>query len=157
MATTPSPKAISVNVPRYSERNSPQTVLRQAAPAPMRTCQTPVIPRGSVAVSDTSTSLSRTSGFQKVRLRGGWIAVLARCTSAGDSARPPAARCSGVTNAPRRVVSSRTSVAARQLLLAAGTSARPDVDRVEPPKLAREAVLAADPEQLVWVRVLRAE
>src|SRR5437763_16934267 len=38
-----------------------------------------------------------------------------------------------------------------------GASARPDVDRVEPPELAREAVLAADQEQLVWVRILRAE
>src|ERR1043166_9896136 len=57
IATTPSPKAISVNVPRYSERNSPHTVLRQAAPAPMRTCQTPFIPPASVVVSATSTSL----------------------------------------------------------------------------------------------------
>ena len=39
--------------------------------------------------------------FQKVRLRGGWIAVLAYRTSAGDSAGSPAARCSGATNAPR--------------------------------------------------------
>src|SRR5919197_3560188 len=57
IATTPSPKAISVNVPRYSERNSPHTVLRQAAPAPMRTCQTPLIPLACVVVSATSTSL----------------------------------------------------------------------------------------------------
>src|ERR687887_1848284 len=57
IATTPSPKAISVNVPRYSDRNSPHTVLRQAAPAPIRTCQTPLIPLASVVVSATSTSL----------------------------------------------------------------------------------------------------
>jgi len=61
--------------PRRGPR--PRPSLRQAAPAPMRTCQTPVIPLASVAVSDTSTSLSRTSGFQKVRLRGGRIAVFA--------------------------------------------------------------------------------
>src|SRR5512132_3935244 len=57
IATTPSPNMISTNVPRYSERNSPHTVFRQAAPAPMRTCQTPLIPLASVVVSATSTSL----------------------------------------------------------------------------------------------------
>src|SRR5919201_6103640 len=57
IATTPSPKAINTNVPRYSERNSPHTVRRQAAPGPMRTYQTPFIPLASVVVSATSTSL----------------------------------------------------------------------------------------------------
>jgi hypothetical protein len=58
IATTPSPKAISVNVPRYSERNSPHTVCRHAAPAPMRTCQTPIIPVGSVSIDVIPTSVS---------------------------------------------------------------------------------------------------
>src|ERR1044072_8691880 len=56
IATTPSPNMISTNVPRYSPRYSPQTVFLQAAPAPMRTCQTPLIPVASVVVSATSTS-----------------------------------------------------------------------------------------------------
>src|ERR671930_2654238 len=94
IATTPSPKAISVNVPRYSERNSPHTVFRQAAPAPIRTCQTPVIPLGSVAVSGTYTSLSlEASCFRKVRLRGGGDPVFlpARPAPAGAAPPPPPA------------------------------------------------------------------
>src|SRR5215510_16290653 len=63
IATTPSPKAIRTKQPRNSERPSPQTVFRQAAPAPMRTYQTPFMPVASDGVSDTSTSLSRTSGL----------------------------------------------------------------------------------------------
>src|SRR6478672_11789081 len=113
IATTPSPNAISTKQPRNSERNSPQTVLRQAAPAPMLTYQTPFVPVASVAVSDTSTSLFRTSGFQKVRLRGGRIAVLAcRTLRVSDSAGSPAARCSAGINAPGCAVSSGTNARA---------------------------------------------
>src|SRR3954465_10119058 len=145
MATTPSPKAISTNVPRYSERNSPQTVVRQVAPAPMRTCQTPIIPLGgSVAVSVTSTSL-----FEVVKLpegpleRGGRVAVFACQTPARLRRTSKRHGCSGVTNSLSRFVSSANSWEGAGCTRAAA-SAWPDVDGVEAPKLVRKLVLAAD-------------
>src|SRR6478672_1087119 len=111
----------------------------------MLTYQTPFVPVASVAVSDTSTSLFRTYGFQKVRSRGGRIAILAcRTLRVSDSAGSPAARCSAGINAPGCAVSSGTNARAYRGAGRDGRLARPDVDRVEASKLARKRVLAAD-------------
>src|SRR5436189_5481818 len=95
-ATTPSPKAIRTNVPKYSERNSPQTVVRQAAPAPMRVCHTPAIPLGSIADSDTSTSLSRNADTGRSARDAGGVRLPQR-GAAPALQRHGAARC---VNAP---------------------------------------------------------